>query len=68
LPNAETKRPINFEERIEITVGCKDYESITKVKRANYVVDYQDMQVQVMHDGTLVSAVGYCGKWMTEIV
>ena len=51
-----------------MTVGCKDCESIPKVARAGHVVNYKDKLVQVMHDGTLVSANGYCGKWMTEIV
>ena len=59
---------MNLKERVEMTVGCKDCESIPKVARAGHVVDYKDKLVQVMHDGTLVSANGYCGKWMTEIV
>ena len=68
LCNAEPKRPMNLKERVEMTVGCKDCESIPKVARAGHVVDYKDKLVQVMHDGTLVSANGYCGKWMTEII
>jgi FkbM family methyltransferase len=54
--------------RVAMTAGCRDTDAIPKVPRAGEVIDRDDGKVQVMHDGTLVVAGGYCGDWMTEII
>ena len=62
------KASMDIDERVKMTVGCKDCADVTKVANAGHIIDYQNKRVQVMHDGTLVAADGYCGQWMTEII
>jgi len=57
-----------LETRIALTLSCRDCDAIPKVAAAGAVVERDDGAVQVMHDGTLVRADGYCGGWMTEII
>lgn len=57
-----------LETRIALTLSCRDSDAIPKVAGAGAVLERADGAVQVMHDGTLVRADGYCGGWMTEII
>lgn len=57
-----------LEARIALTLSCRDCDAIPKVAAAGAVLERDDGAVQVMHDGTLVRADGYCGGWMTEII
>ena len=54
--------------RIEMTVRCGDCESIPKVDRAGEIVVENGASVQIMHNGLRVSAGGYHGPWMSEII
>jgi FkbM family methyltransferase len=54
--------------RIDLTLSCRDSDTIPKVADAGVVVERDGASVQVMHDGTLVHADGYCGAWTTEII
>lgn len=54
--------------RVLMTLRCRDTDPIPKVARAGEVIEHDGRLVQVMHDGTLVVAGGYCGDWMTEII
>ncbi|HYH58391.1 MAG TPA: FkbM family methyltransferase [Thermoleophilaceae bacterium] len=55
-------------QRIELTVSCRDADSLPKVPDAGLVRTEDGRRVQVMHDGSLVLADGYYGTWMTEII
>lgn len=54
--------------RVEMTIGCHDADSIPKVGNAGKVIRRNGVDVQVMHEGTLVRAGGYHGWWMTQII
>ncbi len=54
--------------RILITASCHDCDVIPKVPRAGQVLDVSGARVQMMHNGVIVEADGYCGTWMTEII
>lgn len=60
--------PPDLQARIDLTVSCRDSDAIPKVAAAGSVIQRDGVPVQVMHDGTLVRADGYCGGWMTEII
>jgi FkbM family methyltransferase len=51
-----------------MTVGCRDADSIPKVAGAGEVFERKGQRLQLMHEGTVVKADGYCGPWMTEII
>ena len=51
-----------------MTVSCRDTDAIPKVANAGAVLNRDGVQVQVMHEGTLVRAGGYFGQWMQEII
>lgn len=54
--------------RIEMTVGCKDAERIPKVAGAGQIFKRGEKHQQIMHNGVKVTAGGYHGKWMAEII
>jgi len=56
------------EKRICMAVGCRDADSIPKVAGAGEIIEREGQRLQIMHEGTLVKADGYCGPWMTEII
>jgi len=60
--------PAELQMRIALTLSCRDSDAIPKVAAAGAILERDDGAVQVMHDGTLVRADGYCGGWMTEII
>ena len=60
--------PADVQARIDMTLSCRDSDAIPKVADAGAVVERDGTAVQVMHDGTLVRADGYCGAWITEII
>ena len=60
--------PASVQARIDLTLSCRDSDPIPKVPDAGAVVERDGASLQVMHDGTLVHADGYCGSWTTEII
>jgi hypothetical protein len=60
--------PAALQTRIDLTLSCRDSDTIPKVADAGIVVERDGACLQVMHDGTLVHADGYCGAWITEII
>jgi FkbM family methyltransferase len=60
--------PSAVQARIDLTLSCRDSDTIPKVADAGVVVERDGAALQVMHDGTLVHADGYCGAWTTEII
>ena len=60
--------PAALQTRIDLTLSCRDSDTIPKVADAGVVVERDGAALQVMHDGTLVHADGYCGAWITEII
>lgn len=56
------------DERVTMTVACRDTDCIPKVENAGSVLDGPDGRIQVMHNGLRVVADGYCGAWTTEII
>jgi len=56
------------EPRIGMTVSCRDVDPISKVAGAGEIFERKGQRLQLMHEGTVVKADGYCGPWMTEII
>jgi FkbM family methyltransferase len=54
--------------RIEMTVSCRDADSIPKVQGAGMLATENGIDVQIMHNGVRVIAGGYDGAWMMEII
>ena len=54
--------------RVALTLRCRDCDAIPKVADAGRVISRAGTLAQVMHDGTLVPAGGYCGGWMTRVI
>ena len=57
-----------MEVRINMTVSCKDCDSIPKVKDAGKILTKSGNQIQLMHNGLKMSAGGYYGDWMSNII
>lgn len=55
-------------ERVAMTVSCRDADYIPKVKDAGSVKKVDKKRVQVLHNGVLIEADGYAGKWMTGVI
>lgn len=53
--------PAALQARIDLTLSCRDSDAIPKVAAAGAVEERDGGAVQVMHEGTLVRADGYCG-------
>lgn len=60
------QRDIRF--RIEMTVGCRDADTVPKVHNAGQIFFDGQQQVQVLHNGVRVVAGGYYGTEMAEII
>lgn len=56
------------DERKQMTVSCRDTDYIPKVKDAGKLKEVNGKKVQILHNGLLVEADGYVGKWMTDII
>jgi hypothetical protein len=55
--------------RIEITVRCKDADSIPKVANAGEVESLTDgTRVQIMHNGVRLLAYSYYEDWTVEVI
>jgi hypothetical protein len=54
--------------RVEVTLACRDCDPIPKVPGAGRVRCIDGRRVQLMHEGSLIDAGGYCGDWMTRII
>jgi FkbM family methyltransferase len=65
---AEAVFEYHEQRRIELTVACRDTDMIPKVPNAGEIVTVGGRRVQVMHNGVVVEADGYYGRWMTEII
>jgi len=51
-----------------MTATCRDCDSVPKVPGAGQIVNHRGTRVQVMHEGSLMTAGGYHGDWMSEII
>ena len=51
-----------------MTSSCRDCDLIPKVPNAGQIVMEGGERVQIMHNGVRVSAGGYYGDWMAEII
>ncbi|MCU4185057.1 FkbM family methyltransferase [Acidiferrimicrobium sp. IK] len=57
------------DQRAAMTLLCRDTDYIPKVANAGEVVPISDQRFgQIMHNGLVVEADGYCGRWMTNII
>jgi FkbM family methyltransferase len=56
------------EQRVAMTVSCRDTDYIPKVADAGKVKKLAGKRVQVLYNGLLVEADGYVGDWMTQII
>ena len=67
---AETvPQALTEQQRVELTVGCRDADVIPKVEGAGQVTVQPDgTRVQMMHNGVKVIADGYYGSWMTDLI
>lgn len=54
--------------RIEMTLACRDSDSIPKVEHAGQVFEENGSDYQLMHNGVKVLHGGYYGAWMSEII
>jgi FkbM family methyltransferase len=54
--------------RAEMTVSCRDCDTIPKVPDSGKVISLDGTQVQIMHNGLRMVAGGYYGDWMTGII
>jgi FkbM family methyltransferase len=59
---------MDYDQRRDMTVSCKDTDYIPKVSGAGSIKTVDGRRVQLMHNGIVVAADGYAGKWMTEII
>jgi hypothetical protein len=55
-------------DRIAMTVCCKDAEGIPKVSEAGQFLERDGQRLQRMHEGSLVVAGGYHGEWMSQVI
>jgi FkbM family methyltransferase len=62
--------PVAIDEwqRVQMTVGCRDCDSIPKVAGAGQVFHEDGRDIQLMHNGLRVVAGGYNGAWMQTII
>lgn len=60
--------PAPAQTRIAVTLACRDSDDIPKVRDAGRMFALDGEVVQVMHEGTLVRADGYCGRWMSRLI
>lgn len=56
------------DDRKRMTIACRDTDYIPKVKNAGQIKKVDGQEVQIMHDGTMVSLGGYHGSWMSDII
>ena len=69
LAVARPLQPIAGWDRVEMTVSCRDADSIPKVYDAGGVFHGADGTFcQRMHNGLAVVAGGYHGEWMSEVI
>ena len=54
--------------RLSLTLACRDCDVLPKVPDAGRIFRRDGERLQIMHDGTLVPADGYCGAWMTRLI
>jgi hypothetical protein len=54
--------------RAEMTVSCRDCDSIPKVDQTGEIVFIDGRRIQIMHNGVRVIAGGYYSDWMTDII
>jgi len=54
--------------RVALTLVCQDCAALPKVPDAGRIFRRDGECLQIMHDGTVVPADGYCGPWMTRLI
>ena len=63
-----TNRIQTIEDRVRMTLSCRDTDRIPKVPGAGSLSNKNGILVQRMHEGSLVRADGYYGEWMSRII
>lgn len=56
------------EQRVAMTLSCRDSDSIAKVDGAGTTAMRDGVAVQIMHNGLVVEHGGYYGDWMAEVI
>jgi FkbM family methyltransferase len=59
---------LTLEERVDMTISCRDTDYIPKVKKAGDYDNVGGQKVQIMHNGLIVKRGGYYGEWMERII
>lgn len=60
---------MSVQQRVEMTVSCRDCDPIPKVPGAGDIIMHPSgVPCQRMHNGTIVVAGGYYGEWMSEVI
>jgi FkbM family methyltransferase len=67
-PDPQLTLPEEARRRAELTISCRDADSIPKVRDAGTVRVEKGIAIQVMHEGTRVLAGAYHGDWMREVI
>lgn len=60
--------PMTENERVAMTISCRDTDYIPKVPRAGKILTTPEGKVQIMHNGLKVVAGGYIGDLTTNII
>jgi FkbM family methyltransferase len=58
----------NPQERAWMTIRCKDADMIPRVPEAGKVKNYQNNEIQIMHNGLKVLKNGYQGEWEAFVI
>lgn len=56
------------DDRKNMTISCRDTDYIPKVSDAGTIKNVDGKRIQTLHNGLIVEADGYVGKWMTDII
>lgn len=59
---------MTVDERVVMTAGCRDCDPLPRVAGAGKVFEQNGEKVQLMHCGSVVSAGGYYGSWMSRLI
>lgn len=59
---------MNVEERVEVTIGCRDADHIPKIDGAGSISSFKGETIQSMHNGIKIILGSYHGTWMTRII
>ena len=64
----EASSGMTADDRARMTLSCRDADSIPKGVDAGLLTECRERKVQVMHEGSVMIAGGYCGDWMISVI